>query len=247
MSTSLPCNAVAHENALASSGKPYALALHSFQGPQQGDLSFVKGDLIELVGGVSTNTGWLKGKLDSSTGIFPGELLGYCIIMEVHTMHYFAASFVEILRYPDAKEVPPQDTVDSGGFPLPPGSVQPEARPRPIPKPRTRLPSRGHDLVMVKNKAPPSATLSNLTPSRSAPAPPTPYGGTAQSASKHGTLPRHPKAPPSVPPYGTLPKPKPKTLTSSASTSKVDMLKSELAVRQFVSPQATIGKMILYL
>ena len=63
---------VANENALANSGKPYALALHTFRGTQDGDLSFSKGDLIELVGDVSASTGWLKGKLNSTTGIFPG-------------------------------------------------------------------------------------------------------------------------------------------------------------------------------
>ena len=64
--------AVAHENALASSGKPYAVALHPFQGTQAGDLTFSKGDLIELLG--DTSTGWIKGKLGSVTGIFPGTL-----------------------------------------------------------------------------------------------------------------------------------------------------------------------------
>ena len=63
---------VARENALASSGKPYAVALHTFQGTQDGDLSFSKGDLIELLGAVSTTQGWLSGRLDSATGIFPG-------------------------------------------------------------------------------------------------------------------------------------------------------------------------------
>ena len=64
---------VSHENALASSGKPYAVALHTFQGTQAGDLSFSKGDLIELLGNISTTAhGWIKGKLGSDTGIFPG-------------------------------------------------------------------------------------------------------------------------------------------------------------------------------
>ena len=67
------CVPVARENALARSGKPYAVALHTFQGTQAGDLSFSKGDLIELIGAVSTTSqGWLHGKLDSTTGIFPG-------------------------------------------------------------------------------------------------------------------------------------------------------------------------------
>ena len=80
---------MAHENALASSGKPYALALHTFQGTQHGDLSFSKGDLIELVGDVSSSTGWLKGKLNSTTGIFPGEvgitgsLIKYFIVLHI--------------------------------------------------------------------------------------------------------------------------------------------------------------------
>jgi len=67
--------AVSHESALANSGKPYAVALHTFQGPQAGDLPFCKGDLIELLGDVSAaSPGWLKGRLGSATGIFPGRL-----------------------------------------------------------------------------------------------------------------------------------------------------------------------------
>ena len=73
------------ENALANSGKPYALALHPFLGTQAGDLSFSKGDLIELLGNITSNTGWMKGKLDDSTGIFPGMSLAMsfslCIIL----------------------------------------------------------------------------------------------------------------------------------------------------------------------
>ena len=56
LSLSRPCHtpnffsAVVYENAVLSSGKPYAIALHSFHDTQTGDLSFNKGDLIELLG-----------------------------------------------------------------------------------------------------------------------------------------------------------------------------------------------------
>ncbi len=146
-----------------------------------------------------------------------------------------SASFVEILRYPKAKEAS-EDRVDgtAGDLPLPSAATQPgESKPRPIPKPRSRLPSKTHDLATVENKAPLPSTPPSLTPSRSAPAPPTPYGASSQSAGKHGgTLPKPAKAPPTVLPYGTLPKSKAKTLTNSSSSSRVDILKSELAVRK---------------
>lgn len=64
---------VSHENDLASSGKPYGIALHPFTGVQSGDLSFHKGDLVELVGVVGS--GWLRGKVKDQEGIFPGQLL----------------------------------------------------------------------------------------------------------------------------------------------------------------------------
>lgn len=132
--------------------------------------------------------------------------------------YLISASFVEILRYPETRGAP-EEKVDGSGGDLP---TQGETRARPVPKPRTRLPSRGHDLATVENKAPPASTL---TPSRSAPAPPTPYGGSSHSAGRHSTLPKPAKAPPTVPPYRT------KTLTGSSSSSRVDILKSELAVR----------------
>lgn len=61
---------VARENALAKSGKPYAIALHSFRGGQSGDLPLVKGELIELTGSVGSD--WLRGKAGNKEGIFPG-------------------------------------------------------------------------------------------------------------------------------------------------------------------------------
>ena len=63
----------ARENALAKSGKPYAIALHSFRGGQPGDLPLVKGELIELTGSVGSD--WLRGKAGDKQGIFPGRLI----------------------------------------------------------------------------------------------------------------------------------------------------------------------------
>ena len=64
---------VARENALAKSGKPYAIALHSFRGGQPGDLPLVKGELIELTGSIGSD--WLKGKAGDKEGIFPGTYI----------------------------------------------------------------------------------------------------------------------------------------------------------------------------
>ena len=61
---------VARENALAKSGKPYAIALHSFRGGQPGDLPLIKGELIELTGSIGSD--WLRGKAGDKEGIFPG-------------------------------------------------------------------------------------------------------------------------------------------------------------------------------
>ncbi len=63
---------VRHQSLLANSGRPYAIALHSFQGTQAGDLTFDKGELIEIVGKV-TDSAWIKGRLGSNSGIFPSK------------------------------------------------------------------------------------------------------------------------------------------------------------------------------
>ena len=61
---------VARESALAKSGKPYAIAIHPFQGGQPGDLPLIKGELIELTGSIGSD--WLRGKVGEKAGIFPG-------------------------------------------------------------------------------------------------------------------------------------------------------------------------------
>ena len=64
---------VSHESDLAQSGKPYAIALHSFDGGRHGDLPFGKGDLVELVEVVGS--GWMRGRIQNREGIFPGNRL----------------------------------------------------------------------------------------------------------------------------------------------------------------------------
>ena len=64
---------VSHESDLARSGKPYAIALHSFDGGHHGDLPFGKGDLVELVEVVGS--GWMRGRVQNREGIFPGNIL----------------------------------------------------------------------------------------------------------------------------------------------------------------------------
>ena len=66
--------AVARESALAKSGKPCAIAIHSFRGGQPGDLPLIKGELIELTGTVGSD--WLRGKVGDKAGIFPGKKRG---------------------------------------------------------------------------------------------------------------------------------------------------------------------------
>lgn len=71
------------ENELAQSGRPYAIGLFEFSGDCKGDLSFAKGELIELVG--PAGSGWMRGKTRGREGIFP-------------------ASFVDILKLPTTSE-----------------------------------------------------------------------------------------------------------------------------------------------
>ena len=56
---------------LANSGRPYARALHDFSGEQEGDLPFLKGDLIQLVSW--GKGGWLMGQLGEKEGMFPAS------------------------------------------------------------------------------------------------------------------------------------------------------------------------------
>ena len=75
------------ENALAKSGRPYAIGLFDFSGDCEGDLPFAKGELIELVGSVP-GSGWMRGKTGRGEGIFP-------------------SSFVEILKLPVLPDASP--------------------------------------------------------------------------------------------------------------------------------------------
>lgn len=68
--------AVARESALAKSGKPYAIAIHSFRGGQPGDLPLNKGELIELIDSIGSD--WLRGKVGDKAGIFPGIAISVC-------------------------------------------------------------------------------------------------------------------------------------------------------------------------
>ena len=144
---------LSHENALASSGKPYAIALYAFNGDQPGDLRFNKGELVELVGTVGS--GWLRGKMNDHIGIFP-------------------ASSVEILKPIDA--VIPAVQLQVNGLYVENGGS------RPVPKPRRRTsapPTSSlvpNDLMhngSVDSKSLGSQGEEILIPSRSPPAPPT--------------------------------------------------------------------------
>ena len=86
----------ASENALAKSGRPYAIGLFGFSGDCGGDLPFAKGELIELLD--SASSGWMRGRTGKGEGIFP-------------------ASFVEILKLPVAP-----DGGDDPSSPSPPAS-----------------------------------------------------------------------------------------------------------------------------
>ena len=63
---------------MARSGKPYAIARFPFAGDRPGDLSFGQGDLVELVEVVGS--GWLRGRIRDTEGIFPGKW--YTVLLE---------------------------------------------------------------------------------------------------------------------------------------------------------------------
>ena len=52
---------------------PYATAIHDFQGQSEAELSFLSGETIILLERI--NVEWLKGKLKTSTGIFPANFV----------------------------------------------------------------------------------------------------------------------------------------------------------------------------
>lgn len=68
------------ENELAKSGRPYAIGLFAFSSDCEGDLSFGKGELIELVG--PAGSGWMRGKTRGREGIFPASFVE---IIKLHT------------------------------------------------------------------------------------------------------------------------------------------------------------------
>ena len=152
---------LSHENALASSGRPYAIALYSFKGDQPGDLPFNKGELVELVGTVGS--GWLRGRMNGCTGIFP-------------------ASFVEILKSTDAMLPTESVEVHVNGIDMDSYTEQSEenTESRPIPKPRPQRTSAPPTSSLMPNGSVPTSFGSHhdpsdeiLIPSRSPPAPPT--------------------------------------------------------------------------
>ena len=55
------------------SKKNLVTALYDFSGCQQGDLSFVAGDLIEIVKRTETRDDWWTGRLKGVTGVFPAN------------------------------------------------------------------------------------------------------------------------------------------------------------------------------
>lgn len=141
-----------------------------------------------------------------------------------------SASFVEILRYP------PQVVVDGLEWVEPGGAATVSAgqmdRQTPVPKPRHRQTNEVDAAIGDNGTPPPLVLASNLTPSRSAPAPPTSSSQPPGNV-KHGTLPKY--APPTEfatsQQFGTLPKPKPRNLPrTTSSSSRVDILVSELTV-----------------
>jgi amphiphysin len=55
--------------------KEYVEALYELNGPQDGDLSFHVGDLIEVLEKSEKTEDWWKGRLGSQTGMFPGKII----------------------------------------------------------------------------------------------------------------------------------------------------------------------------
>jgi len=190
---------LSHENALASSGRPYAIALYSFKGDQPGDLPFNKGELVELVGTVGS--GWLRGGMNGRTGIFP-------------------ASFVEILKSTDALLSTETVEVQVNGIDVDAYGEQSEES-RPTPKPRPQRTSAPPTSSLMPNGSIPTSFGSHsdikeeiLIPSRSPPAPPT------SSSPEYEVVDHEPKEYNS----STLPKPKPrKKLGRRTSVSNTEL------------------------
>lgn len=53
--------------------KEYVEALYELKAPQEGDLSFRAGDLIEVLEKSEKTEDWWKGRLGDQTGMFPGK------------------------------------------------------------------------------------------------------------------------------------------------------------------------------
>lgn len=138
---------LARESALASCGKPYAIALQQFSGELRGDLSFEKGELVELVG--SAGNGWLRGSMNGQVGIFP-------------------ASFVEIVKPLESEGSTELRTKAEGLESSNEINIMTDG-PTPKPRPRTKKPLNGVAKNPVRELAEDSLLL---PPSRSAPAPP---------------------------------------------------------------------------
>ena len=64
---------LSHESVLARSGKPYGIALYSFAGSCEGDLTLEKGELVELLN--SVGGGWMRGRAEDREGIFPSSFV----------------------------------------------------------------------------------------------------------------------------------------------------------------------------
>ena len=144
---------LARESILASCGKPYAIALQQFSGECHGDLSFDKGELVELVG--TAGNGWLRGSMHGQVGIFP-------------------ASFVEIVKpleneeFTDIKmKVERLDSLESSD-----GMNILTDGPTPKPRPRTKKLLNGVANKPANWEQEPSEDSLLRPPSRSAPAPP---------------------------------------------------------------------------
>ena len=205
---------VRHQSLLANSGRPYGIALHAFQGTQSGDLTFDKGELIELLGN-KEDSAWIKGRLGSAIGIFPSKWVNYlmtCVLIQSN----FVESFVEILRYPEESVAM---------------TSSPDTITRRIPNPRVSL-TKPHPLTInegVDGSTSPVGTEysphnARQTPVRSAPLPHS-MRPTSRSTSDIRTI-------------SSLPQPRPRrprprhtsadaSLSSSSSSSQ---LESELTV-----------------
>jgi len=67
-------------------GNKVVRALRDFRSGEVGDLSFVKGDIIEVLD-MPSSSGWWKGRINDAVGVFPSSLTQVCVHVTSFYVH----------------------------------------------------------------------------------------------------------------------------------------------------------------